>query len=159
MLINRNSWTSNEIIEATKINYGADGDIPQEISKVIQPVIVCNPKLVQKIDIIKSVAGSSTGTVTVWTVPANQDFFLIGAMMSCTKDVTCDMGTGSMAMSIGTDRLLIFSILTLTAQDLETHMVWSRPVFVPRGTAITIGGAWTAGACQRCASIHGYLQN
>ena len=149
-----NSQVTQEIIKALNLNVNRE-NVPNPI-----PVVEVGVKLVKNA-ILKSVGRTSSGTGTIYTTPANQDFYLTGIVYSLVKDVTCDIGTGASHVTATIDgasvNLLSISTLNLTVQNQTITLILTHPLKIDRNTAISFGGAYTAGTCSRSANITGFI--
>lgn len=157
LLTNYNSQLSQELREAGKIQ---GGYIPDKIIDSIQPVMEVNPALLRRCDILRSANRTTTGTSTLYTTPSDQDFYVVGVILSWAADAANDGTSATIACTIGgtaTGRNLAH-IAKITLSAIQTTVAYSLPipVKIDRGTNITYGGAFTAGTSSIFATIIGY---
>jgi hypothetical protein len=134
-----------------------------ETSKIILTSEI-NPSLLKSPDQFSNTSGSSikttTGTLTGITLSTNKDFYLVSISGGYSKDNLCDSASGTYAISGFSNGLPIYliqlPILTLTAQNEYTNIVFNRPIKIDRGTSITMNGTFAAGACVRSMVYMGY---
>jgi hypothetical protein len=140
--------------------------VPKILNGTIVPVIELNPTLTKIDRICKHATTSTSGNITVYTTPANQDFYLTGFTLSFIKDVTCDNATGNVTLFSTIDggavHLAAIATITLTAQNSSINVTLKNPIKIDRSTVIgvgsSVGSTFTAGVLVRAASIKGYLQ-
>ncbi len=131
-------------------------DIPTSTADKIVPVMEVNPKLLRRINIIKAVDVAGT----VYTTPANTDFFLVGTHISGVNNVASQVMTLLLTVTEknGTATVLntafgaTSAILDVTAA--VSNQTFSLPIQLARGSNITFGATNAAG---RRAVIVGYL--
>ena len=133
---------------------------PNNISSSIVPIIDVTPYKFQK---LKTIYINSTGSggATILTTNATKKTFIVGAVFSFVKNVTCDMATGAMTCSYVQDSVtynfISLSSLTLTAERDTSSIQFYKPILVDKGSAIRLGtNSFTAGACNRTAVIYYY---
>lgn len=151
-----NQKVINSIVDTLQLNPVTD-QIPKYVVPTIQPVFEADKKIC---DIVRSSVSSTTGTVTVFTTPANLDFYLNSVVAGYVKDATCDIATGSINVQAnvqGTTRaFVLMPVLTTTAQDDIVSVSFPAPIKIDRSAAITITGTFTAGAMSRAICISGF---
>jgi hypothetical protein len=153
-----NSDAIQELRKAAQIS-GSEA-VPNFLSSSVVPVIEMNPRMLRVCNIVRSSQVSST-TGTLFTTPANQDFYLVSANFSLIKNVTADDANGNTSLNVIIDGATVGVIripcLTLTAMQSNMSAVFPFPIKVDRNTAITITkNAITAGNSVICGSIAGY---
>ena len=142
------------------LNSKAGDYISDEIDPNIKLVIPVEPR----IDIVKSQSAAVTGSATIFTTPADKDFYLKTLQASIIKNATCDVATSNYNVQAFIDGvqtpLCRLSMLTLTAQDKETFIQFTgRGIRCDRGSTIVIGSnTYTAGLMNRSATITGYTE-
>lgn len=109
------------------------------------------------------ITATSTGSQTIYTTPAEKDFYLTSATVSIIKDATCDMATGAVVILVtvnGVQSAVIgISTLTLTAQSDSVSVSFKYPIKIDRSSTVVMGGTFTAGACVRTGCITGFLSD
>jgi len=154
-----NSETAKELNDAIRGN--ANTNLPPKIlANQIIPVIDINPKHGRRANIVAGTVKTTSGSQTVYTTPANKDFYLTTVSYALIKDVACDMATGFSTITCTVDgassNLIVQPIITLTAQNQVITISFPNPIKVDRNTLISFGGTYAAGVCVRSASITGY---
>lgn len=131
----------------------------------VTPVINVNPKHSKTCQIVRHIGNATSGVHTVYTTPADRDFYLCGVSSNFIKDAACDAATGAQGVACypaedGAQRfLIIFPFITLTAQSQAQAIDFNRPIKIARNTAITTTGSWAAGVCVRGTCIWGYVDD
>ncbi len=124
--------------------------------------LVANIPIIPRIDILRSAGQSTTGTINIYTTPADKDFYLIGFLASYQKDAAVDTATGNFSLTATIDgaskNLMSFSFLTLTASQQTQSSNLTIPIKIDRGTSITFTGTFGAGTMRRDVSLYGYTQ-
>jgi len=133
-------------------------ETPKSLSNQVVPVFNVNPKDYRVINVIKDVASVTTGDSTVYTTPADKDFFLSSYILSTQADVTADSTFVKLQIiQDGTAKIIaLMRKLTLTTFSGVVSMNLMNPIKVDRGTAITITQTFTVGASTVGAVICGY---
>lgn len=136
--------------------------LPTQLADKVVPVMEVNPKILYNNSNSFSNASTSSGTLLLGTTTtASRDFYITAFNLSFSKDVACDIATGSIYLAIisngATVILARLPVITLTAQDGKTELALSRPIKVDRGTNISIvSAAHTAGVLNKSGSVIGY---
>jgi len=111
-------------------------------------------------NIVRRVGSTTTGSATVYTTPADKDFYLTGIQVSFIKNATCDVASGPLRYTATVEGvsqgIISLALLTLTAQDQNAFVSFETPIKVDRNTAITTSNTFTAGAFVRECCITGY---
>lgn len=111
-------------------------------------------------DVIRSATRSTTGVTTLYTTPADKDFYLCGAILSWTADAAND-GT-QVAINLTQQgvayQLLQLVKVTLTATAQNQSIDLNRPIRIDRNTSITFGGTFGAGTSRCNCTFWGYIQ-
>jgi hypothetical protein len=155
-----NSELSTELREGAKIQQGID-PTPSELADKVIAVMEVNPKLLRNIEILASAATTGTGASTIMTTPRDKDIYVTEITLGIIKDVLCDVATGTYAINTtinGVSRPLVNTpILTLTAQNQNLVISFSRPIKLDRNVTIALASASsTAGIFNRSTIIFGY---
>jgi hypothetical protein len=156
-----NSELSKELIRGARIQVSRDR-IPTEIAEKVIPVMEVNPRLLRRITISKTSTLSITGGSTIYTTPTNQDFYITNAVLSMSKDATCDIGLGAFAITYVQDGevkyLCPISTQPILVDAQTSTFVTSFPIKVDRGTNILqLNRAYTVGNASRTAIVMGYI--
>ncbi len=141
-----NSELSNEIIDATRVQSGSSR-IPNTFGDVVIPVIDVNPKRNRVVTFHRIASRGTTGSTTIFTTPADKDFYLVGAFLTATQDATSDGVVMGLAVTTdGTSRSLIsFRKTTLTAFQDSKQINLPIPMKVDRNTTISISQSFSVG--------------
>ena len=155
-----NSELTKEIIDGAKINVALES-VPARLSDSVVAVMETNPKLLRRINLIRGSSSVATGSITLFTTPADTDFYISELNMSFIKDVVCDTATGAITITATIDgvarNIAGISTIILTAQSGNLVIPFPLPLKVDRGVAITMNGTYTAGVMSRFCSIAGYV--
>ena len=155
-----NSDTKKEINDAIRGN-AVSNLAPTQLANQVIPVIDVNPKALRRSNIART-ASTSGASTTIYTTPADKDFFLVGANFSFIKDATSDIATNA-ALQLRciidglTTAILNHAVITLTAQSGNISISFPFPLKIDRNTAISLFRAsTTAGVTVIAGSIVGY---
>jgi hypothetical protein len=151
-----NSDLTKELIEAGKLQVSRD-KIPSEIAEKVVPVIDVNPKHNRIINVGRM--NNGTGTITVYTTPTDQDFYICSCSLSCIK-AAADTGTYQFLSTTEpggqTVYLCSLSGVTLTAEQKHITVSFPFPIKVKRGETILAQNA--AGTIAHIsATVQGFL--
>jgi hypothetical protein len=110
--------------------------------------------------IVRDSSSSVTGSSTIYTTPADKDFYLTEAQLGYDKDAVCDAISFVYLTVIqgGAGRKLITIPIRTTTSDFR-HIIlqFAYPVKLDKNSAITHYVSFTAGTCYRTASIAGFI--
>jgi len=144
---------ANRILATKAGDYLSDDVMPN-----IQPVIPISPI----VKIIRNSNTSATGSITPYTTPDDKDFYLTAIGLSYSKNATCDVATGNVALNVTIDGVSVavvsLAMLTLTAEKDSVYVNFNPPIKVDRGTAITGTNTYTAGLMRRTCNVVGYTE-
>lgn len=160
-MIIQNEEATRIIRDGAKLTL-AEG-FPSVLLPNVVPVMDMTPDFHRITNIVKSNFSASTGAITIYTTQneKEKDFYLTHVTINLTKDATCDIANGRVALSVTigglSADLCSFSVLTLTAQDKSASIAFTKPIKIDKNTAITFAGTFTVGAMVRSASISGYI--
>ena len=112
-------------------------------------------------DISRGMTSTVTSTgQTIYTIPADKDFFLTFAQLSYTKDAACDCvavqlnGTSFDGLAVNILSLLM-NPLILNNDNLTGS--YTYPIKLKAGTNITLIGSFTVGTMTKRGVIQGFL--
>lgn len=127
---------------------------PQMLGETIVPILDASPNQNRFCNIVRRNTG--TGTITIFTTPADKDFYLTYAMLSTIKDTASTATTSGINITVQGNTVSIISIagITLTAQDQIAVATFSPPIKIDRNTVI--GTTANAGVNRSDGSIAGY---
>jgi len=155
----QNTRIKNYFIDILKLNPIQDS-IPDVVRADIQPVVEIDKP---KSNIVKTATRATSGSTSLYQTPTDRDFYLTGGVLSMSKNVTCDVASGEIASILividgVSTKFLIIAGQTLTAERADQSMDMTFPIKIDRNTSISLsGGAFTAGALVRTATITGYI--
>jgi hypothetical protein len=154
-----NSDLTKELVKGIALQQTRD-QIPNQLAEKVVPVMEVNPKLLRVCNIVRGVASSATGSVTIYAIPADRDFFLTACALAIEYDAICDNSSTYIEVNIdgvtsGTNPIL-FSHITGNAGSRQMSFSFPVPIKVKSGTNIVMSGTKTAGAFNKVANIVGY---
>ena len=130
-------------------------NISSEVSPIIQPTI----EIKRYANLILSSTATTTGAISI-SSPADKDFYVTGIQISYSKNVTCDIASGRMSVSVNIEgvskHIIGFAVQTLTAENDSLSTQYTTPIKVDRGSTFSMSGSFTAGALVRVMNIQGY---
>lgn len=139
--------------------------IPNKVSDIINLSLDVTPNNYREA-VARQASSITTGTISlsasvIWAGNTDREFYLTGALISFTKDVTCDIATGNLNVSYTSNgagrQLASMAVLTLTAQNAHIPVSLTKPIKIDNNTAITYSGTYTAGSMARAMVIYGYF--
>jgi hypothetical protein len=139
-VFNLKSESSNEVIDA------------------IQPVVEVGRR---HINIIRNATATNSTSASIYTTPADKDFYLTSASLSVIKDVTA-VSVRSDIQAFGADdgitrQILTISGITLTPQSETISISLPFPFLVKRNTSITTNNTSATANIVQSATITGYV--
>jgi len=153
-----NGDLKRELIAGAGIQTSVDV-VPNQIADKVVPVMEVNPKMLRTCDIIKRAIATNATSATIYTTPANADFYLIGANMCMIKDATSTSAETSIKATKdnASINILEFAGITLTAQTLSESISLNNPLKLDRNTTITITNATNTANIRSSGIIYGYI--
>ena len=154
-----NSDLTKEIVKTIKASTARD-KIPDQIADKVVPVIDVNPDHNRFVNIIASAAALNATSGTIYTTPADRDFYLTAACLSLIKDATATSTISAISCVINgitTNRVLRIEGLTLTATSQTVALAFEYPIKVDRNTAIVVTNAAAVANITASGSITGYI--
>lgn len=153
-MINFNSQLTQELRDVCKIQGGKDR-LNDQVGNIIQPVIDINPKHARRINIVRR----GTSAATIYTTPANKDFFLVGWSLNCISTAAGSNGITLTATPKGEAAVIIDDIYLLNTVNIDaangkTSNFPAIPILLERNTAIVLAVIGTT--TSRTAIIFGY---
>lgn len=141
---------------ATRILNSKQGDyLPDEVSGPVATI-----SLEPVVRIVRNTSRTTTGNSTIYTTPADKDFYLTGLYLSACADATNDGVLYNIQVTIDGVSQRIASLVkqTTTAFAGNMPMQFVKPIKVDRNTAITVGQSFTAGTSTVAAAVYGYTE-
>jgi hypothetical protein len=156
-----NTDLTKELKEGGKLQQLRDV-IPSQLADKVVPVMEVNPKLLRITNTTATATVNATGAGTVYTTPADKDFFLTNVHLHVIKNVVCDAATGvyvnfTVVQDGATKSLIALSGITLTAQEDIVTLNLSQPMKIDRNSLIRWTGTYAAGVMVRSANVIGYV--
>lgn len=146
------------IVNDLGINPGPD-ILPSTINATIQPVFEVYEKVV---DVAKNVVTTApTTSSTIYTTPADKDFYLTSVQLSFIKDASATSTASFVQTTIGGVSATILSLrqLATTAQSGSESITYNPPLKIDRNVAITCQNSTNVAAITSQACITGYIKN
>lgn len=132
------------------------GENTGEVADFIQPVKEISPR----INICRSASAAGAASATIYTTPADKDFYLTAAQLSLIKDAAGTSTASNLNATIDgvSQSLLLIRGITLTAQNDSIAQSWAIPIKIDRNTNITVTNSAVAGVTLTSGTIQGYTQ-
>jgi len=156
MVFNNNSALTKELIDGGRLQ--VVNGVPQTINNNIQPVMEVNPKLLKVVN--KTAVSTSTATsATIYTTPANQDFYLTFASLSVIKDVGNLSTSETIRVRIdgATSTILSIASISGTAQTQQTQLNFSPPIKCDKSSVIDLIATDATAVIRLVGIIGGYI--
>jgi len=130
------------------------GESTSEVADMIVPVVIVEPV----INIIKQNTVTNATTATVYTTPADKDFYLVAIQMTTIKDVTSTNTYTYVAGVISGVGMTFFQLpcFTLTVQTLQAQLSLPLPIKLDRNTTVTVNQETNVANSKTNAVIYGY---
>ncbi len=154
-----NSDTVKELQEAAGLQFAMDME-EKDIQKLIVPTIEINPKLLRFCNIVKNATASNATAATIFTTPANQDFYLLAAQMSMIKDASATSLASSIDLTPEGAQLasiMVIRGISLTAQNDSLTISFPVPLKLERNTTITINNTTATATVVSSGMIVGFI--
>jgi hypothetical protein len=153
-----NSDLTKELIEGAKIQTAFDV-VPNQIAEKVVPTMEVNPKILQKLNYAHSNTATNATSVTIYTTPTDQDFYLSAVTLSLIKDVTSTSVKSAVTATINgvAQDLLSIPGITLTAQTAQISLSLPRDLKIDRGTNIVVTNSTNVANILATGVIFGYL--
>lgn len=157
MVQNYNSDTSKELITAGRLQTAAQA-VPMKIADTIVPVIECNPKMLRRLNIVKSNTASDATGAAIMTTSASMDFYISAIELSYTKDAnaTSILSTISAYINGASSTIAVLRYEPLTAGNASIALSFPFPIKIDRNTAINVTNSTNVASIDTTAIIYGY---
>lgn len=135
---------------------------PDELAEKIVPVIETNPALLRIINKSYSSNTTTSGGVTIATIPTGKRFYIYSAQINYIKDAASDTTTADLYVTTAKNgRIDILGIggITLTAQQGTEVVSFAVPIVCEAGDTIGRYFVRTAGVNSYYFVINGYLED
>jgi len=134
-----NSDLFKELKEGARIQQLSDV-VPNQLGNQIIPVMEVNPKLMRRINVLARI--SAFGTATVYTTPANQDFYLVGVCIQAANSTASQASTATVTITpFGAAATIFNSLYLRTSVILDvasgvSNMILPIPIKLERNTNV-----------------------
>jgi len=132
--------------------------VPRSVMDKIQAVIIANVDHKEN-TLVFDANRTTTGTTTIFTTPADKDFYLIACSMNYTADVTADSILYSLqAVPFGDVSTQFLSLRknTVTLQNDNVNISFPIPIKLARSSIISMSQSFTVGASAMDGQIFGF---
>lgn len=148
-----NSEQVAEEIKALGLQPGAN------IIPVPVPVVETNPKMLRRCEIVKTASAANATSATIYTTPADKDFYLSAVGLSCIKDATSTSTLSSIVTTVLGSSVVVIGIagFTLTAQNDTMTLNFPVPIKVDRNVVISVNNSTNVANVTSRGSIAGYI--
>jgi hypothetical protein len=157
-----NTDVKQQIIKGLTLSPGAT-DIPDSVNQKVRVVYVANPP--KHLNVVATLAATSTVPNTVYTTPSDKDFFLTNAFFLLATNEAVGPATGTMTATLFSgESVNIFSMAqwdNLPAGGHTTNSLteyYNPPIKLERGSTITVDSSGAAESRRVAASIKGYTE-
>lgn len=154
MVENQNPEIINRISE--EIKESNLNILPKAIANKIQAVLIVNPKVRT---IFRAADLTGTGSATIFTTPADKDFYLTSAELTFVCDSAADTTFYRILITPdqqGAANCIIMRKLTLTAEARNVTKSFPTPIKLARNSTITVATTLTVGASTVTGIIAGH---
>ena len=154
-----NSDLIKEVVNGAGIQ-SANDLVPNILGNTVIPVMETNPALLRRCEVVRSSSATNATTATIYTTPADQDFYLVSCQVSVIKDITSTSTYSRVNITINgaSQAICMISSLTLTTQNQSVAQNFNPPIKIDRNTAIsTVLASSTVGVKGNAANIYGYV--
>ena len=162
MAIIYNSELTRQLTEGAKIQISRDL-VPSQLAEKVVPVMEVNPNAIKYADTSFSISWVATGgSTTITTLPLGKTFFVTGVAYTATANATCDQSSKTFNLNVSIDGsnnvFPLFSMLTLTALNVNGSINFTRPIRTTPGTSLTTDSrSYTVGAFIGRITVYGYF--
>lgn len=152
-----NSELTKELTIGARIQTSVDR-IPNELADKVVPVMEVNPRLLKFINIVKTAECFDSTTTTIYTTPADKEFYLCAFNINVTKSDAASSQKSAINAYVNGALTILVRIETLNGvQDSGALSVsLPFPLKIDKNTAITVTNTNATSSIQSCASIYGY---
>lgn len=147
----------NNIQNDLGLNPGPDA-LPSTVTPSIQPVYPVYEK-VANICVANSNVNSTSQTI--YTTPANKDFYVTSLCLSVIKDATATSTDSTITGVVNGATITLARIagLTLTAMNDSITMSFPVPIKLDRGTAVNLTNSTNVANVTSRATVQGFTKN
>lgn len=133
--------------------------MPDELGGQVVPTCEVNPRFTSPSLFCKANTAANATSQTIYTTPADADFYLVACQLSMIKDAGATSTHSSLNLYVDGVAQNILSIpgITLTAQNQSISLSFPRPLKIDRNTIIAVqNGTNNANVLAR-ASVTGFI--
>ncbi len=148
---------NGNLINETKQQLQTQGmDFPSELNDKVSVVYPLN----MPTNILKYAERTSSGSVTMYTTPADKDFYMTYAMLNISKDVASDVAAALFTcyMEGAATRVFLLTTQPSTAESRHICVSFPIPIKIDRNTAIAVTATRTAGAHTVSGVVGGFIR-
>lgn len=152
-----NSDCTKGLAQNAGIQQNADR-VPNELAEKIVPTFETNPVMLRRTNVVAWATGTSALATTIYTTPADRDFYLTGYDMSVSKTAAANSARCWLSFRIGgASQRVIIQGTTLTAQQQGTSLWLNQPLKLDRNSLIEVNNAVNEATISTTATIFGYI--
>lgn len=132
--------------------------LPKKLADNIQPVFEISKKVA---NIVRSNSNAVTGSLTVYTTPTDQDFFLTAATVGHFENNLSNNILTSLNVVINGATRQVLEIAKPGGFQVDQNiaLTFDTPIKIDRGTNITVSNSFGAGAATKFATLIGYTSD
>ncbi len=153
MANNQRTTVSNTISSELKLQML---DVPKKVADNIQPVILADAKIC---NIVRSGFANNAISTSIYTTPADKDFYLVSCNLAVIKDSTSTSTSTQLRCVIdglATANVLIIPSITLTPQNAFETINFNIPLKLDRNSSINIVNTTNVANIVSSGTIIGY---
>lgn len=154
-----NSDLTQELINGAKIQQNRD-TVPNQIADKVVPVMEVNPKLLRRVNVIRHGYATNAATATIYTTPADQEFYLTECCLSWVKDAGSDATTAYLTVNndgVSGRRLLVLTGITGVATAQTMAVTFNPPILVDKNSSVVVNNNTATANVSAVGSIAGYV--
>jgi hypothetical protein len=153
---------NSDVTKGLQKNAGIQQNIdktPNELAEKIVPTIETNPELLRRCNIIRTASATNSTSAIIYTTPKNQDFYIVAANLSHTRDAVATSVASSINAVINgaTQTILQICNVATTAGEQSLALSFPFPIKVDRDTNITVTNGAAVAYIKTVGTIIGYL--
>jgi hypothetical protein len=156
MVKTNNSVIQQEFVDSAKIQ--TTQGLPTELDNTIKPTFEVNPKLLRRCNIVKRGSLLNATSATLFSIKADEDFYIVAATLTMIKDVTSTSTT--VGLTVTTDgvatKILDITGITLTPDSQTISVSFPFPLKADRGTITSLTSSTNVANVSAIGTIVGY---
>lgn len=133
--------------------------VPTELAEKIVPTFETNPVLLRFCKIVASSFAFNTTSATIYTTPADRDFYIVAANLSALQDAGATSVASSLKVYIDGVQQTLMSVTNIAGIANSGNILnnYSVPVKIDRNTAIVVTNTTNVANVKANAGIVGYI--